>query len=347
MSQPFENDLFLRAARGETTPRPPIWLMRQAGRTDPEYLKLKEESGMTLEALFRHPELAARISLLPRRLGIDAIIFFQDILTPLAPMGVNFKFRPGPVTDTPLRDPAAIRRYKRYDVASELSFVGETFRLIYDELDGAMPALGFAGAPLTLLVFMAEGKSFGDSAETALKFLAEHPAAAHELLELLADIMSDYLRYQIEAGAVAVQLFESAAHLIPEPLYKEFALPYQQRIFESLRGLAPTIMFAREIDRVELLDAAGADIISLPSTITIREARAKLGQERIVQGNLDNQLLATGSESEIADAARACVESGERRGHIFNLSHGLLRETPYENIQRMIEVVKGMQPDAP
>ena len=337
----FRNDLFLRAARGERTPRPPIWLMRQAGRTDPAYNALKDEAGLALEELFRHPELAARISLLPQRIGVDAIIYFQDILTPLGPMGAPFVFRPGPVTDYPIRSAADVARLHSYDVADALPFIPETFRLIYRELADELPALGFAGAPLTLLVFMAEGRSFGDSAAHAMAFLDEDPAAAHQLLDLLTGVTIDYLRLQINAGAVAVQLFESAAHLLTPAQYREFALPYQRRIFEALKDDdAFTIMFAREWEDVTLLDASGADILSLHSHIAIADARALVGRDRVIQGNLDNRLLCDGPWDAIERAALACIGSGERRGHIFNLSHGLLRQTPFENVTRLINVVR-------
>lgn len=340
MMATYQNDLVLRAARGERTPRTPAWLMRQAGRTDPEYVALKKEAGLTLEALFRHPELASRISLLPLKLNIDAIIFFQDILTPLAPMGCEFVFRLGPVTENPVASEADVAALREYDVADELPFVAETFRLALNELDGEMPVLGFAGAPLTLAVFMVEGKSFGDSAQAAMAFLRQHPDTAHRLLEKLTGLTIDYLRYQIEAGAAAVQLFESAAHLLTAEMYTEFALPYQQRIFEALKGSAPTIMFAREWGDVRDLDASGADVLSLPSSISIADARAIVGANRVVQGNVDNALLVHGSAEEIESAARECVESGNHSGHIFNLSHGLLRETPFDNIVRLIDTVR-------
>lgn len=336
----YENDLFLRAARGERTERPPIWLMRQAGRTDPEYLKLKEEAGLSLGALFRHPELAARISLLPRRIGVDAIIYFQDILTPLAPLGAPFVFRPGPVLETPVREPGDIERFHDYGVAEELPFIADIFRLIRRELNGAMPVLGFAGAPFTLAAFILEGGSFGGTASMATEFFREHPRAAHVLLDKLTKITVDYLRFQIEAGADAVQLFESAAPVLTAEHYREFALPYQQRIFEAVRGHAPTIAFARDIEDVRLLDASGADILSLPSSVTIKEAREIVGEDRVVQGNLDNRLLADGSLGAITEAALACIESGECRGHIFNLNHGLLRRTPFENVCHLVETVR-------
>ena len=340
MTQSFKNDLFMRAVRGETLSRPPVWMMRQAGRTDPAYLALKEKADKPLEALFRDPEIAEAVSLLPRRLGIDAIIYFQDILTPLAPMGCEFLFRPGPVTENPIRSRADIDRLQHYDMGDHVGFIGETFDRLYSTLEGEMPVLGFAGAPLTLAVFMIEGKSFGAKAETALRFIQDHPEDTHVLLDALTKMTIHYLEYQVAHGAAAVQLFESAAFLLSPEQYHEFALPYQQRIFNALRGHVSTIQFAREWDTLEDLGAAGADIVSLPSSVSIHEARQVLGQDQVVQGNLSNRLLCEGSLAEIESAARACVESGERRGHIFNLDHGLLRETPYENIQFLMKVLK-------
>lgn len=335
-------DLFLRAARGERTERTPIWLMRQAGRTDPEYCKLRAEAGLPLEALFRHPELAARISLLPKRLGVDAIIFFQDILTVLGPMGAPFVFAPGPAIERPVRTAAQIDALRHYDVADELPFIPETFRLIHDALDGELPVLGFAGAPLTLVFFLVQGASLGKEATETRQFLADEPRLAHDLLDKLTAITIDYLGLQIEAGAAAVQLFESAANLLTPALYETFALPYQQRIFAALKGRAPTIVFAREWADVASLDAAGADVVSLPSTVGIDEARRQLGHDRVVQGNLDNRLLAYGTLEEITEAAQACLDAGGRRGHIFNLSHGLLPDTPIEHVTHLVSCVRGV-----
>jgi uroporphyrinogen decarboxylase len=339
----YRNDLFMRAARGERTARTPVWLMRQAGRTDPAYEALKEEVRMPLHDMFRHPEVAARASLLPRRLGIDAIIFFQDILTPLDPMGAKFLFLPGPVLEQPVRSAEQVRSLRLYDVAEGVPYVPETFRLLHEALNGDLPVLGFAGAPLTLATFLIQGKSFGHEAPETLEFLRAQPRVLHELLDKLTTMTVDYLKLQAAAGAVAVQLFESAAYLFDEDAYREFALPYQQRIFEALRGVVPTIVFARELDNLALLEASGADILSLPSSVSIADARRSVGENRVVQGNLSNRLLAQGSLEEIAEAARACVLSGQSRGHIFNLDHGLLRETPYENILRLVEVVHNTQ----
>ncbi len=336
----YANDLFVRAARGEKTERTPVWLMRQAGRTDPEYLKLKEESALPLHELFRHAELAARISLLPKRIGVDAIIFFQDILTQLSPMGAHFVFAPGPVLEEPLRTESQIKAYHTFDVAEELSFVPETFRIIRETINDELPVLGFAGAPLTLAAFLIEGKSFASDAAHFIGFMREQPKALHRLLDLMAEITIDYMKLQAEAGAAAVQLFESCAHLLSQEQYEQFALPYQQKIFNALEGIVPTIIFAREWDDLGTLAGADSDIISLPANISIRQAREQLGQDQVLQGNLDNQFLVDASLDEITKAAQECVAQGEHRGHIFNLSHGLLRQTPFENVKHVVNVVR-------
>ena len=337
--------LMQQAMAGESTPRLPIWLMRQAGRTDPAYNRLKAESGLPLESLFRHPQLAAEISLLPRRLNIDAIIFFQDILTPLEPMGANFIFDPAPRLEIPRNTPAAIEQLSEFDVAKQMPYVGETLDIIHDQLAGALPVLGFAGAPFTLALFILEGKSAASDASFALNFIKQHPQISHRLLEKLCHITIDYLRYQASKGVVAVQLFESCAMLPDRELYLEFALPYQQQIFRALKNQVKSIHFARGLDDLTLLDQADADIISLPAEISIRQAREVLGEGRIFQGNLDNQLLANGSIAEIKSMAAKIVKSGDFKGHIFNLSHGLLRETPYQNIVELVSSVQSMRPN--
>ncbi len=332
--------LFERAAGGERTERTPVWLMRQAGRSDPAYCQLREESGLPLEDLFRHVDYATRISLLPRRFGVDAIIFYQDILTPLSPMGGHFVFAPGPKLTTPLDSVTAIENLCTYDIPEHMSFVRNTLLGIREQLNGEIPVLGFAGAPLTLLVFLLEGGSFGETAPKAMQFLREENAAAHRLLGKLAAMTIDYLRYQAQAGVAAVQLFESAAYLLDDDMYREFALPYQQQIFTALRGTVQTINFAREWNDINTLAAAGADILSLPAGISIAQARAALGPGQVLQGNLDNKLLLNPDFEPARAAAEQCLIEGARTGHIFNLSHGLLKETPFENVVRLVEFVR-------
>ena len=320
--------------------RPPVWLMRQAGRTDPNYLKLKENCGLTLEEMFSSVEVATKVSLLPMRLGIDAIIFFQDILTITTPMGAPFLFRPGPTLSDPIRHLDQVNALKLYDVEKELSFVPQTLKAIQRELDGEMPVLGFAGAPFTLACFLINGQSFMSDPDKIIGLIKQDKALTHKIMEKLTDITIDYLLMQAEAGVLAVQLFESAAFLLQKEEYEEFALPYQQRIFSALSGKVPTIGFAHGFNHIDKLSQSGADIISLPSGISINEARAHLGKDALVQGNVSNTLLVDGSFDEIRAAVDECVKQGGKKNHIFNLGHGLKRETPFEKVQHVVQCVK-------
>lgn len=339
---PSTHDLFARAARGERTERTPVWLMRQAGRSDPAYCKYREDHPAPLEEMFRSPAHAAHISLLPERFGVDAIIFYQDILTPLTPMGAHFVFAPGPVLQQPVDSVAALDALTTFDPRAELAFVPETFERIDAQLRGRLPVLGFAGAPLTLAVFVLQGGSFGGDAPRFRAFMEAEPAALHRFLDKAAQVTIDYLAMQADCGVAAVQLFESAAYLLSPEEYKTFALPYQQRIFSALRGRVKTINFARDWADLPTLQAAGADILSLPREITIAQARAALGPAQVLQGNLDNHLLVRGPWEEIEREARRILGEGKHTAHIFNLSHGLLKETPFDHVQRLVALVRSI-----
>lgn len=335
--------LFWRALQGEVTERPPIWLMRQAGRSDPEYRALRASTPLELEQLFRTPELAARISLLPHRWHVDALIFFADILSPLTPMGAPFVFRPGPCLETPLHSPQDFESLREFDMVEEMPYTAATFRLIRREVGTAMPLLGFAGAPLTLFSFLAEGASPPSELPRTRAFLREHPREARRILEKIARMTVAYLKYQVASGAHAFQLFESCAHYFTRKEYLEFAVPSQQMIFDGLKGTAPGIFFARLADdhiALEDLRASGADVFSIPSTHSVQEARDVLGADTVIQGNLDNRLLALGSHDEIERAAEACIQSGGCKGHIFNLNHGVLAATPFENVVFLVDYVR-------
>ncbi len=314
--------------------------MRQAGRTDPAYVRLRERDGRPLEDLFRDPDAAAEISLLPKRLGVDAIIIFQDILTPLAPMGAPFAFRPGPVLEPCVRTPADVEALRLFDPATELAFVADTLRIVREALADELPMLGFAGAPLTLAFFLIEGKSPGAAPALTRSMMAHDSRTFHRLLDRLADMTAAYLAFQIESGADAVQLFESMADLLTPAEYEEFALPYQIKIFDKLARRVPTILFAKEHPDVERLVRSGADVLSLGACVDLADAKRRVGDRVAFQGNVDHHLVAAGSPEEIEAAVRACVLAGDRQGHILNLSHGLLRETPFENVQRFVSACK-------
>ncbi len=336
----LKNDLVLRAAQGEKTERPPVWLMRQAGRFDPAYLEIRQRADLPLEALFRHPDLAAEISVLPKRFGVDAIIFFQDILTPLAPMGARFVFRPGPVLEPAVSDLSDLQNLRLFDPATELSFVSHTLKQITHTLDNELPILGFAGAPLTLAFFLVEGKSPHPNPARTLSLLRSSPQEFHKLLGKLSEMTAEYLKYQVECGVHAVQLFESAADLLTPKEYEEFALPYQQRVLAALKGHAPTILFAKDWPDIELMAKSGANVLSVGPGVDLASARRQLGDRVALQGNVDSSLLANGSLEDVEQAVTACVHAGRRHGHILNLGHGILPKTPVENVVRFIETAK-------
>lgn len=340
MARTLKNDLLLRAARRERTPRTPVWMMRQAGRFDPEYRRVRDAAEAPLEILFRTPDIATRISLLPRRLGVDAIIFYQDILTPLAPMGAEFVFRLGPVLEQPLRNEAAINRLRRYDPQARLPFVGATLEQIRRELGDELPLLGFAGAPFTLACFLIEGRSPGADPTHVRAAMRDNPRALHHLLEKLADVTVEYLAYQLACGADAVQLFESCADLLTAAEYDEFAHRYHVHVFERLATDAPTILFVKEQPFVERMVESGATVLSVGSCVDLATARTQYGDRVAFQGNVDNRVLVHGTPEQIDDAVRQCVLAGGHHGHILNLNHGILKETPFENGCRFIETAK-------
>ncbi|MCH7790989.1 MAG: uroporphyrinogen decarboxylase [Planctomycetes bacterium] len=334
------NDLLLRAAAGERTPRPPVWLMRQAGRFDPQYLALRRECGLELEDLFVNPELAAQITLLPMRLGVDALILFQDILTPLGPMGAPFVFRPGPMLEKPIRSAADIDRLREYDPAEALACVPDSIQCVLDAVDGEIPLLGFAGSPLTLATFLIEGGSAAGDVSRTRELMNTDPGAVHRLLEKLADMTAAYLTMQIEAGVHGVQLFESMADLFTRDEYTAFAQPYQTRVFSGTPTSAPRFLFAREFANVEAMVTTGADVLSVGRCVNLPDARARIGDRIALQGNVDNDILLRGTADDVAAATRACIEAGDRTGHIVNLNHGILKDTPFDNVVRLIDTVR-------
>ena len=340
MSQTPDNDLLLRAARREPTGRTPVWLMRQAGRFDPRYQAIRRDCGLELEDLFRDPERAAEITLLPVRLGVDAAILFQDILTPLAPLGAPFVFRPGPELERPIETASDLDRLAAYDVHERLPFVPESIRGALDRLGGAIPLLGFAGAPLTLATFIVEGGSPGRCAARTRAMIADSPAAMHRLLAVLAGVTADYLAMQAAAGVHAVQLFESCADLFDAADYATFALPYQRAAFEKVRGVVPTILFAKDHADVRQMAGSGADVVSVSSAVDLAAAKEALGGRVAVQGNVDNVLLRDGTPEQVGRAVRSCVAAGGSHGHVLNLGHGILKGTPFDNVVAFIDAAK-------
>ena len=357
MEQQFKNDLLLRAARCLPVERVPVWMMRQAGRSDPLYRQIREELNLPLEQLFRTCPApmsetdvgsAVKISLLPKRIGVDAIIVYKDILTPLAPMGAHFRFDPGPVLKPPIRTPAQVDALLPVDdPLSQLAFTGNVIRRLRETLNGELPLIGFAGAPLTLAFFLIAGESpikrgtgISEKAEPVFRMIEETPELMHRLLNKLTEMTVNYLNYQISEGAQIVQLFESIADVLPRHLYADFAFPYHQQIFAELNPETPSILFAKECDYLDLMHQSGADVLSIGKCVDLSKAKAETNGTVAFQGNVDNDLLRDGTPDDITAAVKTCLQQGGKTGHILNLSHGLHRDTPFENVKHFVNIAK-------
>ena len=332
-------DRFLRACRREPVDRTPVWFMRQAGRYMPEYRALREKH--TLLELCRTPELAVEVTLQPvTALGVDAAILFSDLLLPLAPLGIPFDFvaGEGPLVERPVRSRSDVDALRRFEPREELGRVLEAIRLLRREL--TVPLIGFAGAPFTLASYAIEG---GHSTSFALTkgLMYGDPAAWHRLAGLFADVVADYLRAQVEAGAQAVQLFDSWVGALDEADYREFALPHVRRIFEDLGGLdVPAIHFGTGTGHLLAVQReAGGSVIGIDWRTPLDEGWRRAGEDVAVQGNLDPTLLLGPRERLLARVDDVLRRAGSRAGHVFNLGHGILPGTPVENVRAVVEHV--------
>jgi len=333
-----ETPLFLRAAWGEDTSRAPIWVMRQAGRYLPEYLAVKARASFW--EMVRTPELAAEVTLQPlRRFPLDAAILFSDIMTPLQAMGVRIEFNPGPLIAEPIRSLRHIEALRVPEPEEIAPFGEEAIRLVRRELEGKnIPLIGFGGAPLTLATYLIQG-SGSKEYEAFRAFLRQEPAAAHTLLEKLTEVSIRYLQGQLRAGAQAIQLFDSWAGLLDEATYRAFALPYTTRVLEALAGWgAPRIYLA--VGASHLYPAIAElplEVVSVDWRLGLERIRPYFPQ-RTLQGNLDPAVLLAPPEV-ITQEAHRVLRAGLGGPHIFNLGHGILRQTPPEHLAHLIETV--------
>jgi len=337
----------LRACRGEPVDRPPVWLMRQAGRYLPEYRAAR--AGQAFLASCRDVERAVEISLQPLRLvGTEAVVFFCDIFVPVLGLGVDVDFAPGPVITPPLRTRAQLDALARFDPHASVPYVFEILRRLRKQLVATRtPLIGFAGAPFTLATYLVEGRGDPTRRYTALRELAaREPALFAALLERLAEMTIAYLNAQIEAGAQVVQLFDTWAGALSEPDYRRLVLPTTRAICQGVqRERVPLILYMN--DAPQLVDAmleAGPDVISLGSAVDLADAARRAGRRASVQGNLDPHELARPREEifarvrEIASAARAA------RGHVMNLGHGCLPDTPVNGVRAFTDAVRALAP---
>ena len=326
---------FLQTVRGVSGDRAPIWIMRQAGRYLPEYLAIKERSSF-LE-MTRTPEIAAEITLQPlRRFPLDAAIIFSDIMTPREALGVEIQFNPGPSIVHPLRSREAVERLTLREPIAP--YVGDALRIVRAELAPEIALIGFGGAPLTLAAYLVEG-SGSKEYEHFRQFLRAQPAAMHELLDRLTELTIRYLRMQVEAGAQAIQLFDSWAGLHDERTYREFGLPYYKRIMDALAETgAARIFFA--LGASHLLDAIAeipCEAVGVDWRTGLAGARAKL-PGRTLQGNMDPAFLYA-DRATIAAEARRILSDGLGGAHVFNLGHGIWPTTPIDAVAHLIETV--------
>lgn len=331
------NDRFLRACRRERVDATPVWFMRQAGRYMSEYRALRERHSML--DLCRTPELAAEITMQPvRRFPLDAAIIFSDLLLPLEPLGLPFDFvkGDGPRVERPIRTESDIDALSGFEPRERLAPVLEAIRLVKAELDGLVPLIGFAGAPFTLASYAIEGGHSNHYAHTKA-LMYGNPAAWHRLAGLLAETAAEYLVAQVEAGADAVQLFDSWVGVLGPDDYREFVLPHCRRIFDRLKTTgAPTIHFGTgTATLLPLLAEAGGDVVGADWRIPLDEAWTRIGADRAIQGNLDPTLLFAPRERMFAAADDVLRRAGGRPGHIFNLGHGILPGTSVEAVEAL------------
>jgi uroporphyrinogen decarboxylase len=334
----IENDRFLRACRREPVDYTPVWMMRQAGRYMAEYRALREKH--TLLELCKTPELAMQVTLQPLRLGMDAAILFADILLPLEPMGAPFEFAKGegPVIHSPVRTKAAVDALRVIEPHEGLGYVLEAIKLLKKELK--IPLIGFAGAPFTLASYLVEGgksKAF----ETTKKMMYGEPEVWSTLMGKLAEVVRKYLHAQIDAGADAVQLFDSWVGNLDVNDYREYVQPHVSSILKDIekRGV-PVIHFGTSTHHLlEVQREAGGTVLGLDWRTPIEEGWKRVGHDRAIQGNLDPTVLFAPREIAVKHAKRVLDAAGNRPGHIFNLGHGILPGTPVETVQAVVEAV--------
>lgn len=316
--------------------------MRQAGRYLPEYRAIREKADFI--TMCKTPELAAEVTIQPVDIiGVDAAIIFSDILVIPEAMGMHLEMieSKGPKLYNPIRTADDVNKLKVIDPTKDLKYVLDAVSLAKRELNGRVPLIGFAGSPWTLMTYMVEGggsKSFSE----IKKFIYNKPKAAHLLLHKLADSVADYLSAKIEAGANAVQIFDTWGGLLSPTDFEEFSLAYIQKVISQIkRKDEPVIVFAKGVHyKLNKLADCGADVIGLDWTMELGKVRSKIGNKVALQGNLDPTVLYGDKDKIRKEAIKVLKSFGKHNGHIFNLGHGILPDVPPENAKYLVDVVK-------
>ena len=330
----------MRACRREAAPYTPIWLMRQAGRYMREYREVREKT--TFLELCKNPALAAQVTVTAvERLGVDAAIIFADILLILEPLGIDLEFTKGegPVIHNPVRKPADVDRLRELQDANALDFVYEAIRQTRSALKPDIPLIGFCGAPFTLASYMIEGGGSKNYVHTK-RLMYDDAGAWHAMMALISRALVKYLNAQIAAGAQAVQLFDSWVGCLSPDDYREFVLPHTKSVIRGVTPEVPVMHFGTgTATLLELMRKAGGDVIGLDWRVRLDEGWERVGHDVAVMGNLDPVVLFAKQDVLRAQAKKILEQADGRAGHIFNLGHGILPETPVENVIALVEMV--------
>lgn len=332
---------FLKACRRELVDCTPVWLMRQAGRYMKEYRDIKEK--MSFLEMCKNPEVAAEVTLQPvNKIGVDAAILFADILLPVEAMGMELEFAKGhgPVLHNPVREQAHVERLEVIEPEEKVPYVMEAIKIVKTKLKGQVPLIGFSGAPFTLASYMIEGGHSRNYIDTK-RMMYHQPKTFHLLMNKISEVVTSYLKAQIEAGAQAVQVFDTWVECLSPTDYKKYVLPHSKRIFEELESEeVPVIHFARGgATLLELMKEAKSDVIGVDWRIDLDVAWERMGYDIGIQGNLDPVVLFAPPD-EIDKRVKDILDRAEGRpGHIFNLGHGVLPKTPVENVKVLVDAV--------
>ncbi len=332
---------FLKACRGEPVDATPVWFMRQAGRYMKEYRALKEKYSF-LE-MCQTPELATEVTLQPLKpLGVDAAIIFADILLPLEPMGTGLEFvkGDGPSIPRPVRTRKDVENLRPVNSEEQLGYVGQAIKLVRKEIEGKIPLIGFAAAPFTLCSYMVEGGKSSEFKITKL-LMYEEPDTWKLLMEKVSTVLIDYLKMQVASGAQALQIFDSWIGCVTPEDYREYILPYCQKVMNALKDLdVPVINFSTGTSSMlDVIAQAGGDVMSFDWRINIDQARDIVGWDKPVQGNMDPVVLFAPIpviKKRVHDIMRRV---GGKPGHIFNLGHGILQHTPVDHVKAVVDMV--------
>jgi uroporphyrinogen decarboxylase len=328
--------LLVRAARGETVERPPVWAMRQAGRWDPEFNRVRE--GMTFYEFSENVELATRASLLPRRFGVDAVILFYDITTLPVAMGLPFALKPGtgPVPLHAIRGRADVERLVADPDPASFQHIRDLLRNVREELGGSLPVIVFAGAPFTVATYCI---GTGKNLDAARAFSQEMPDVWDLLMEKLSVATVSFLKTLAAEGADIYQLFDSWAGMLSREEYLRWAQPYHRAILAGVSRI-PRILFVKECPYLDLMAESGAEAVSLGKSHDLAAAR-KAYPHLVFQGNVDEEIVRTGTPEQVRDATRRCLEAGGGQRHIVNLNHGVDRRTPVANFEAYVRAARG------